>query len=808
MTCPAGYSCATTVSSPLPCPLGTYSIGGQTACTSCPAGSACPSATNVSSIYICPVGTYSLPDSPDCTVCPSGKYCPSITEDTVLDCPYGTFSHSGQAVCMSCPAGWQCPALDGTQNSECVPGFFSIGNQTACTQCSAGFACPSTTSNQTFACHPGTYAVAGSTSCTLCIPGYECPRVDSAERLPCNSGYFSIGSQAACDACPAGYACDSSLNRTQCPVGTYSLLGASMCTPCEAGRKCPFTNQTSEECENGTYSLGSQVECTPCPAGSYCAQKDIPPLICQMGTYSSTSVMECSPCSPGYMCGINRTSSEPPQDICPIGSYCPDGKISILCPKSTYGNMTGASNITYCLPCVAGWICKVGTRGHPGTPGSNAQLCYEGHYCPEGAEYQGCPKGMWSPNKGNTDPEDCDLCPGGMLCEKKGIFRPYFVCPDSYYCPPGSHTPTKCPPGRDTRGGASHIDHCLPTEKGFFSTGQGTERRAPCHPGHWGNVTGMQTHELACTLCPPGKVCDGLALTEPGRDCELGYYCLEGTVSPTQYPCPPGTLGNATGLVSVSGCLICPAGFACTGATGSPLVEMLICAKGHYCPNGTVSDVQFPCPGGTYNSYTGMSQLSDCKTCPAGQLCPPGTYEIVEAYSMCDRGHYCPAGTNQSVPCPGGTYNPDEGSIAVTFCRGCPIGHYCPAGSVDPTPCEPGTMNPNVNQSRESSACLPCTAGQVCTAYGLTEPDGPCQAGFFCPEGTAMANETVCPAGTYTDRDNLTSADECDICPASFACLEGTGGFKLRPRPCSKGLLLQERVMETMGGMLPWILLS
>ena len=43
----------------------------------------------------------------------------------------------------------------------------------------------------------------------------------------------------------------------------------------------------------------------------------------------------------------------------------------------------------------------------------------------------------------------------------------------------------------------------------------------------------------------------------------LGYYCPEGTRYATEYPCPPGTYSNRTGLQGVENCTACPAGFFC-----------------------------------------------------------------------------------------------------------------------------------------------------------------------------------------------------------------------------------------------------
>lgn len=81
--------------------------------------------------------------------------------------------------------------------------------------------------------------------------------------------------------------------------------------------------------------------------------------------------------------------------------------------------------------------------------------------------------------------------------------------------------------------------------------------------------------------------------------------------------------------------------------------------------------------------------------------------------------------------------------------------------------------------------CESCTAGYYCQQYGLEEPDGPCDPGYFCPGGQDTArplnlacspghfcprgswNETGCPSGYFQPQWKL---DTCDICPAGSYC--------------------------------------
>ena len=50
------------------------------------------------------------------------------------------------------------------------------------------------------------------------------------------------------------------------------------------------------------------------------------------------------------------------------------------------------------------------------------------------------------------------------------------------------------------------------------------------------------------------------------------------------------------------------------------------CERGFYCPPGT--DRQFACPEGTYNNYTRQVYNSSCVGCPPGQYCNPTAQKV------------------------------------------------------------------------------------------------------------------------------------------------------------------------------------
>jgi len=73
-------------------------------------------------------------------------------------------------------------------------------------------------------------------------------------------------------------------------------------------------------------------------------------------------------------------------DICPIGSYCPQGSPApTTCIAGSYTNATGQAT---CLTCPAGYQCLGGSDINP---------CPQGQYCPlgTGIATQPCPIGEW-----------------------------------------------------------------------------------------------------------------------------------------------------------------------------------------------------------------------------------------------------------------------------------------------------------------------------------------------------------------------------------------------------------------------------
>jgi len=145
---------------------------------------------------------------------------------------------------------------------------------------------------------------------------------------------------------------------------------------------------------------------------------------------------------------------------------------------------------------------------------------------------------------------------------------------------------------------------------------------------------------------------------------------------------------------------LCPAGYKCPQGTVAPVP----CEIGFY-NNWEGSDECYPCPAGKYCDELGInSDVLKLKDCKQGYLCIEGATKPSPTDGttgkMCDPGYYCPTGTVEMIPCPGGSYEPRSGSYQ---CQPCPAGYYCPENSKQPIDCPKGAYC----QAQSSTYSLP-----------------------------------------------------------------------------------------------------
>lgn len=729
-----------------PCASGEYSITGQASCTDCPSGSYCSSRSSPPSL--CPQGSYSIGRQTICTLADPGYAVPLVGSSQQQICGTGFYSSGGAASCTLCSPGYMC--LPGstqpsppsaacpiggycsspTLYTPCPAGTYGIieagtSQAQACAVCQAGYVCGL---GSTFAtrqlCPPGSYCPVGSSAAIGCPPGfktYSTGQISLSACEVCSRGYYcSHFGNINGTVCPAGYYCPegtATYLAFPCPGGTYSdssgLYTASQCSNCTSGHYCPAGSITPSACSAGTYNpfYGlSDPSCFPCEAGYSCPYMGMTALsnlcaagyycppgtisatqyACPPGTYSDStnlvSQSSCSQCPAGYSCGSHTTTST--LVSCKLGHYCAAGTalgFDSPCPAGTYSSVALLKSSSQCTACLPGKYCVGGNTTISGS-------CATGHYCPEGTKYPNqysCPAGTYSNSTNLYSSSQCTICPAG------------------YHCIAGSSYITKCSAG--TYASTSGSSSCQICEAGYYCP-VGSIEPSSCGVGYYSAVGSS-----ICLICPLGKYCGSNTTAESVL---VTYGGLSGT---------------------------CPAGTYCgIGMKESPDLLRYSCPQGYYCPVGIKYSI--PCPAGRYNSFHGQSTLEEgCTLTPSRYY---STIASIAPSGLCSPGYYCPIGSSSphEVPCPSRTYLPDFGGESKDQCSICTAGGYCLEGAANPTvcpkgyycvsgisaplPCLPGTYS-NQTGLLSSSDCQACDPGKYCDGYALVAPRGYSSSGIL-----------------------------------------------------------------------------
>ena len=752
------------------CPPGTYlPVTGsidETDCVPCLPGHYCDiqglanTSGQCDARYYCSgQAVYATPnDGISGNICPHGHYCP-IGTGVPYPCRDGTYANfTGAEVCLECPPsyycaqtvdpqpcppGYFCPGGTGLDLQPCPRGTFSsdvrLSSDVQCRPCSGGYFCESEAAvDVTGVCAAGYYCEIGVDTATpegahrgiggVCPEGHFCINGSS---LPsgCSAGtYQDLTGQSSCKACPAGFYClanQTTYANTLCPSGYFCPEGTthSWQYPCPAGTYNPSNNSNSYNdcllCQGGMYCLieGLSQPSGLCSAGYYCLVGSVSPEPIPL-TNSSISNYSSDTCP--YVAEIVHGN------VCPEGSFCPIGShFPTICPAGKFCNEVGL--VSPAGNCTAGFYCP------PGSTKADQMACSPGNYCPTGTPLQlKCPLGTFSNASNNSNQSDCFPCTAGYFCHDRGLTSPTGECNSGYYCPEGQTEPTPseflCPPGH-------------------FCT-EGTPIPLDCAPGTYQAFFGMSS----CDVCPSGFFCDpylknsSSGVSVPTK-CPPGFYCFEGTAIKYQYPCPPGTFSNISGLHDESGCKICSSGMYCedqgsTEPTG-------FCFAGHYCTLGAISPTPVDnttggfcligrycplgsslgqlCPTGMFNSRLGLTSADECQLCSPGMYC--ASAGLTKPTGTCHAGHFCEIGS----PIP----NPENDSFGYL----CPPGHFCLQGTASPMKCPPGTFRADEIGEVEED-CQPCSAGFYCPLAGATSVFAPCVAGFYCENNASVPNPT------------------------------------------------------------------
>lgn len=160
-TCPAGSANSGAGNTYCTCPAGHYFTGG--ACQACPDGTSSVSSTTASMITLC-------------SACANGYYASSSTSYLCTACPQGTYTDSStpKGSCTSCPAYY---TNTGTGNAACALPSCAAGNHI-------------TTAAACVPCVAGTYQNLPQQQACVSCPSHSSSSVAGTVLCTCDSGYY------------------------------------------------------------------------------------------------------------------------------------------------------------------------------------------------------------------------------------------------------------------------------------------------------------------------------------------------------------------------------------------------------------------------------------------------------------------------------------------------------------------------------------------------------------------------------------------------------------------------------------------
>ena len=376
-----------------------------------------------------------------------------------------------------------------------------------------------------------------------CYPGWYC---DFFQGLvgdcckPCGKGtYCSDGNRAV--ACPNGRTTrgEGKTSESDCELckDSKKWFNGSSCVSCEAPYYC-------EGGERKKCALGKTIK----KNGSISAN-DCVDVVCKKSEFINDND-QCETCPKNHYCdgkiktacdrdritnGTGKTSSSacicPPGTydkgyciICPVGSYCNNGKQE-KCPTD-YTSVQGKSAKTDCYRNVAAGKSIISNKLY---------VCAKGAYSEARVVYYG------------TDSR-CTKCPKGTYQDKTGQSK-CKTCPQEYTSSTGAKAKTSC--YRAIAGGKSIINGKIyRCSKGSYST----ERKV-----NYGS-------DSRCTACKAGTY-QNLDGQKSCKKCSSGYSSKQGASYCTRSSCPAGSYLDSS---YSTGCRPCPSGKYCSGGTALP----------------------------------------------------------------------------------------------------------------------------------------------------------------------------------------------------------------------------------------------
>jgi hypothetical protein len=524
-----------------------------------------------------------------------------------------------------------------------------------------------------------------------------------------------------------------------------------------------------------------------CPGGRYPSPRD-PSIcfVCSVGTYCPKGSVNAKPCPAGRWGNRRGEASPACSGKCKGGFYCPEGSVgpeANSCGNSSYFCPAGSAHPNV----VEIGFYSVTGHGEYGGLATEETLtrrvaqkrCRPGHFCPLlGHRSQGIeiplPPGVYGDSDGLTTANGTALCPEG------------------YYCPLGSVTPTVCP--RGTYGATLGLadDKCSgKCDAGHWcEAGSTTPTQHRCPAGYYGASTGSTSRHCSGN-CEPGQAfnASGAVARECKQTgCSAGFFCPSGSTSATQRLC-----GGAHLFCPPFSALPVPVteGYYTTGPLSAPRTpppaplqhsgdeqnrtSQTQCEGGFFCQAGK----KFICPRGHFGSDIGMTDGKCSGECDPGYFCDEGA--TTPTQNLCGGPEvYCPRGSFRPTLAPRGFYTQGLALTTRHFIVACDPGHFCIGGIK--RPCAAGRYSANGSPSEECDglcdegfwceSASPSPRQHICSGgrYGVkgsgtTQCTGACLKGYYCPAGSSRPYQNEC-------------GDEYHYCPAgSVAPMAVETGF-------------------------------
>jgi hypothetical protein len=682
------------------CPAGAF--GNQAGLTTsecsglCAAGYYCPEGSIVAHAVACATSAAFCPQGSALPTNTSRGYC-AVSEDAAAGARWydqrkakpGEFSWRG--TCYPCPAGTY-----GSEEMETRP--------TCSGPCAAGYYCPpgSTTPTQHECGVASVYCPAASSKPWVVLEGY----------------YTSLQVRAIAPTATDAPGCEPGRYRDYTTTANSFMDVVTGRSPVSVDYgESSFPVAQCVACPDGTFKpgTGDSLElCQPCPQ------------------YTAVSTSDRRSCS------CFRLAGGFSYDASKLALYFDKGTLSCdLVPKAlaaALGDGLASNNSVF-------------TR-------SEQFPCERGYFCRDGVQSP-CPAGYYGDGSLETRSTCSGVCSPGFYCPLASRNSTAYLCGDAnVFCPRGSAVPTPVWPGyysvRLLPDGDSSL---LTSDAGFeklsiASSGEQAPKNEAVRDGQRRCEPGTYCRDGKKLLCPAGRYGDQSGETSPlcAGSCKRGYYCPEGSTSPTPRECGGDGLICRTGSPEPA---MTQKGYYSVGVTNNTRFYQRPCEPGHFCVDG----VKYQCPAGTYGSTSGLSTPACSGECAPGYYCPsyPGPPSTSRTQTECGNSTvYCPAGTgNEPRRVSSGHFSvltsglADDGRNATQNDAAiCPKGFYCRQG-----------------------IRIRCPEGTYGDAEGLSAStcSGWCPAGFFCPFATADYRSNACLPGTYAARGSAV----CLPCPPS-----------------------------------------